>query len=70
VVTSKLDAIKLVAAQGDLRQNVNFAVKASLVTSFLDANQISYESGSLGEKLDPADLAERAKNASVFVTCR
>ncbi len=70
VVTAKLDAIKMAVAQGDLPQNVNFAVKASLATSFLDANQISYEVGTLGEKLDPADLAERAKRASVFITCR
>lgn len=70
VVTAKLDAIKMAEAQGDLPQNVNFAVKASLATSFLDANQITFDTGMLGEKLDPADLAERAKKASVFITCR
>lgn len=70
VVSAKLDAIKMAAAQGDLPQNVNFAVKASLATSFLDANQITYETGALGDKLDPADLAEKAKKASVFITCR
>ena len=70
VVSAKLDAIKMAAAQGDLPQNVNFAVKASLATSFLDANQIAYETGTPGDKLDPADLAEKAKKASVFITCR
>jgi serine protease Do len=70
VVTAKLDAIKMAENQGDLPQNVNFAVKASLATSFLDANQITYDVGTLGEKLDPADLADRAKKASVFITCR
>jgi serine protease Do len=70
VVTAKLDAIKMAEAQGDLPQNVNFAVKASLATSFLDANQITYDVGTPGEKLDPADLAERSKKASVFITCR
>ncbi len=70
VVSAKLDAIKMAAAQGDLPQNVNFAVKAALATSFLDANQIAYETGTLGDKLDPADLAEKAKKASVFITCR
>ena len=70
VVTAKLDAIKLAESQGDLSQNVNFAVKASLAASFLDANQIAFDVGLPGEKLDPADLAERAKKASVFITCR
>ena len=56
--------------QGDLPQNVNFAVKAALASSFLDANQVAYDVGTPGEKLDPADLAERAKKASVFITCR
>lgn len=70
VVTSKLNAIKVAGEQGDLPQNVNFAVKASLATSFLDANQITYETGTLGDKLDPADLADKAKRASVLVTCR
>ncbi|POR54380.1 S1C family serine protease [Bosea psychrotolerans] len=70
IVTAKLDAIKMAENQGDLPQNVNFAVKASLATSFLDANQIIYDVGMTAEKLDPADLADRAKKASVFITCR
>ncbi|WP_186421312.1 serine protease [Bosea sp. CS1GBMeth4] len=70
VVTSKLNAIKVAGEQGDLPQNVNFAVKASLAISFLDANQITYETGTLGDKLDPADLADKAKKASVFIACR
>lgn len=70
VVSAKLDAIKMASERGDLPQNINFAVKASLAGSFLDANQIAYETGMPGEKLDPADLAERAKKASAFITCR
>ncbi|MDU0339158.1 S1C family serine protease [Bosea rubneri] len=70
VVSAKLDAIKMASERGDLPQNINFAVKASLAGSFLDANQIAYETGAPGEKLDPADLAERAKKASAFITCR
>lgn len=70
VVTSKLNAIKVAGELGDLPQNVNFAVKAALATSFLDANQVTYETGTLGDKLDPADLADKAKKASVFITCR
>ncbi|RDJ20334.1 hypothetical protein DWE98_24650 [Bosea caraganae] len=70
VVSAKLDAIKMAENQGDLPQNVNFAVKGALAASFLDANQIAYDTGTFGEKLEPADLAERAKKASAFITCR
>lgn len=70
VVSAKLDAIKVAAAQGDLPQNVNFAVKSSVAISFLDANQIPYEPGSPADKLDTADLAEKAKKASVFIRCQ
>jgi S1-C subfamily serine protease len=70
VVSAKLNALKVMAASGDLPQNVNFAIKASLAASFLDANQVTYDSGATsGEKLDAPDLAERAKQASVFITC-
>ncbi|TCR70147.1 hypothetical protein [Bosea sp. BK604] len=67
-VSAKLDAIKIAEAQGDLPQNVNFAVKGALAASFLDAKQINYEVGALGEKRDPADLAEQ--KASAFIACR
>ncbi|TCO11988.1 trypsin-like peptidase [Camelimonas lactis] len=70
VVTAKLNAIKVMAASGDLPQNVNFAVKSALAASFLDSRQVQYATGGPGErKLEAADLAERARRASVFVTC-
>ena len=69
VVSSKLNAVRVMAASGDLPQNVNFAVKSALAASFLDANRVTYETGATPDKLDPADLAEKAKAASVFVRC-
>lgn len=69
VVSAKLNALRVMAASGDLPQNVNFAVRSSLAASFLEANQVPFEAGVAGEKLDPADLAEKAKGASVFIRC-
>ena len=41
VVSAKLNALKLMlVTQGDIAQNVNFAIKASIVMSFLDANGV------------------------------
>ena len=42
VVTAKLNALKVALRAGDLPQNVNFAVKASILSTFLDANRVSY----------------------------
>lgn len=71
VVAMKLNALKVASEGGDLPQNVNFAVKATMLVNFLDANRIQYLTPVAAEKpLDPADLADRAKSISVFVVCK
>jgi len=42
VVTAKIDAIKVAELIGDIPQNVNFAIKASVVRTFLDSHGINY----------------------------
>lgn len=70
VVTSKLNALRVMAKSGDLPQNVNFAVKASLAAGFLDARQVPWTAGApRARKLEPPDLAELARRSSVFVAC-
>ncbi len=39
MVTSKPVTLKTVAANGDIPQNVNFALKASAAASFLESNR-------------------------------
>lgn len=70
VVTSKLNALKVALSDGDLPQNVNFAVKSSILATFLDANHIKIESKKLGITLDPSDLADIARSISGLVYCR
>lgn len=70
VVTSKLNAIKMAVNQGDLPQNVNFAVKSVILASFLDSNRISYQAGTDTIALQPPDLADRARDISAFVVCK
>jgi serine protease Do len=54
----------------DLAQNVNFAIKANVVTDFLDANSFAYTSGSLGSTaLQQSEIAERAKSLAVMIEC-
>jgi S1-C subfamily serine protease len=62
VVSGKLDALKMMlATNGDIPQNVNFAVKASIVTSFMEANSVAYATGDATLPLPPADLADQAR---------
>lgn len=69
IVVGKLDAIKVAAAINDVAQNVNFAIKTSVLTNFLDASGVGYSTGSAGQPLQPSDLAERAKSISVLIRC-
>jgi S1-C subfamily serine protease len=40
VVVSKLDALRVAKATGDIPQNVNFALNANVLRAFLDANDV------------------------------
>ena len=40
VVVGKLDAVKVASVTGDIPQNVNFAIKAGVLRSFLDASAV------------------------------
>jgi S1-C subfamily serine protease len=71
VVSSKLNALKIAAQGGDLPQNVNFAIKAAILATFLDSNRITFQTATTTTKpLEPADLADLAKAISGFVVCR
>lgn len=71
VVSSKLNVIKMASLTGDLAQNVNFALKATTALAFLETNGVQIEIGSAtGQKLDPADIAEKAKQVTGFVACQ
>jgi serine protease Do len=69
-IISKLNAMKIVQATGDMPQNVNFAIKSSVVASFLESRGIPYETTTSSNVLAPADLADHAKALSVMILCR
>lgn len=71
VVAAKLNVLKMAMASGDFAQNINFAIKTTMLATFLEANQISMQPGATtGAKLDPADLADAARSMSGFVACQ
>ena len=69
VVVSKLDAIRVAKIIGDIPQNVNFAINANALRSFLDANGIGYREMSPGPASSPIEVANVAKRFTVLVEC-
>ena len=69
VVVSKLNAIKVARATGDIPQNVNFAVGAGTVRAFLDSEEVAYETAPSDKARAPEDVAAAAKRFTVLVEC-
>jgi serine protease Do len=78
VVVAKLNALKIASATGDIPQNVNFAIKASVAMAFLDAQRVTMSTtpplppGYEGYKpvaLSTPEIAERAQALSAQVIC-
>jgi len=69
LVTSKLDALKVAGVTGDIPQNINFAIKGSLVQGFLDTHRVGYESRPPEEDRKTADIGDEAKEFTVLVEC-
>jgi S1-C subfamily serine protease len=70
IVVSKLNALKLAAATDDIPQNVNFAIKASVVQTFAEAQGLRPRVASPDASLlRRADLADAAKSFTRLVEC-
>jgi hypothetical protein len=75
VVVAKLNALKTASATGDIPQNVNFAIKASVATAFLDTQHVAYsydtyaEVASASGPLSTPDIASRAQALALQVVC-
>jgi S1-C subfamily serine protease len=80
VVVGKLDALKVASVTGDIPQNVNFAIKAGVVRSFLDASGVAPSVGGarrVGPTAEtaypipqsPATVGADAKAFTVLVEC-
>jgi len=69
VVTGKLSPLWTAAHVGDLPQNVNFAIKASVVRDFLDSKGVDYSTAPSTATIATPIIAERIKNAIVSIEC-
>lgn len=69
IVTAKLNALRVARVTGDIPQNVNFAINATVARSLLDALGIDYVSASGVRPLETAMIAEAAKRYTVLIEC-
>ena len=69
VVVSKLDALKMAAAAGDLPQNVNFAIRGEVMRAFLENNQVNFPVSRDTAKLENSDIAAQDAAVTVRVRC-
>jgi S1-C subfamily serine protease len=70
VVVSKLNALAIARITGDIPQNVNFAIKVSTLTAFLDANAIGYTPAeATARELPVTQRAESAEASSIQIEC-
>ena len=69
VVVSKLDALKMAAAAGDLPQNVNFAIRGEVMRAFLENNQVNFPVSRSNSKLENTDIASQGAAVTVRVRC-
>jgi len=70
IVTAKLDFLSEIKNAGDIPQNVNFAIKASVAANFLQDNNVKFQIGDASQPMKAADLADQARALSVFIECR
>jgi S1-C subfamily serine protease len=70
IVVSKLNAIGVASATGDIPQNVTFAIRSALAEVFLAGQEVvPRAAGDQATPLSTPDLADRAKTFTVQVIC-
>jgi len=69
IVTSKLSPLWTAAHLGDIPQNVNFAIKASVVRDFLDSKGIDYGTAPSTDTVATPSIEDQVRNAVVFTEC-
>ncbi len=69
VVTYKLNAARELKATGDISQNVNFALKNSVLRAFLDSNSIMYARSNAIAAQSAADVGSEAAKFTGIVGC-
>ena len=70
IVTKKLDALFVASKTKDIPQNVNFAIKSSLIANFLTSNGVTPGDDIKSREMPSEATAEPAKMFTVQVLCK
>src|SRR5262249_46304278 len=70
MVVSKLNVLRIARMTGDIPQNVNFAIPASIITSVLDANSVKYQAGTFDGGKSTAEIASATSAGVVSLECQ
>jgi S1-C subfamily serine protease len=69
IVASKLSPLWAAEHLGDIPQNVNFAIKASVVRDFLDSKGVEYSAMQSTNNVATTTVAEQVQSAVISVEC-
>jgi tol-pal system protein YbgF len=70
IVAARADALRIAGSTRDIPRNVNFALKAEIVTAFLDINGVDYRTAPSDKHFSPIDVGESARAFTVRIDCR
>ena len=56
VIVSKLNAVAIATINGDIPQNINFAISPLVLKGFLEANQVKFKTAALNKNLSATDV--------------
>jgi S1-C subfamily serine protease len=69
VVTARISDSAVAQTTGAIPQNVNFAIKGSVASSFLEVHSIPVQTAAKGTLKTLPDIGDAAKSFTVLVTC-
>ena len=69
VIVSKLNALSLAKATGDIPQNINFAIKAEVAQTFLRSHGVEPREAQSASRRATTDLAGAARSYTYLIAC-
>ena len=70
IVSAGVDDLAVAKQTGAIPQNINFAIKSSLVRDFLEKNRVGARFAQTGPVLSTVQIADRAREFTVQLACR
>jgi S1-C subfamily serine protease len=69
MVAAKLNALGVLRATGNIRENINFAIKTGALRDFLDNSVVPYETAAPGAELKTSEIADAARAYTLLISC-